>query len=147
MTDGSDDAAAVDGPTRAARDDAIDAFFRAMDAEDPEIVRPVLADGFLYRGLSGDFEGAEGLGRYLAEVRSISNVEHATTRRVHGAAASVVEGVATGRKEGDPFEARFCNVFEFRAADGGATGRAAGEGSADPDGERIRRVTVYLNDA
>ena len=118
-----------------ARDDAIDAFFEAMDAENPDVVRPSLADGFVYDSLSGEFEGVAGLDEYLSNVRSISDVAHETTRRVHDGGASVVEGVATGRKDGEPFEARFCNVFEFRF-EGDESGI---------DDARIGRVTVYLN--
>ena len=134
-----DDAIRDDASSHGAgRDGAIDAFFEAMDAEDPGIVRSALADGFVYDSLSGEFEGAAGLGEYLSEVRSISDVAHETTRRVHDGDVSVVEGVAAGDKEGEAFEARFCNVFEFDG-DGGE-GAAAGDAL-------IARVRVYLNRA
>lgn len=101
----------------ARRDDAIDRFFDAMDAERPEAIRDALADDFRFRTLSGTFEGVAGLREYVEEERSIDGIEHETTGRVHGGDAAVVEGVATGRKDGEPFEARFCNVFDFEGGD------------------------------
>lgn len=111
------------------RDDLIDAYFDAMDTADLDLVRPALAEGFVYESLSGDFEGASGLETYLEEVRGLSNTSHEVTLRAHGETASVAEGTVTGDGEDGHVEAGFCDVFEFDDAD-----------------ERITRIGVYLND-
>jgi ketosteroid isomerase-like protein len=112
------------------RDALIDAYFEAMDAEDLEVVRPALADDFVYESLGGDLEGFAGLETYLTELRGLSNTTHEVTLRVHDEDASVAEGTVTGEGEDGLTEADFCNVFEFDATD-----------------EGITRIGVYLNDA
>ena len=116
--------------SRADRDAMIDAYFDSMDAEDLDIVRPKLADGFVYESLAGDLEGFEGLETYMNERRGLSNTTHDVTLRVHDEAASTAEGTVTGDGEDGSVEAEFCNVFEFDADDTGIT-----------------RIGVYLNDA
>lgn len=108
----------------------IDAYFDAMDTDDLEIVRPVLADGFIYESLSGDLSGFSGLQTYMSELRGLSNTTHEITTVVHGKTASVVEGTVTGESSDGPVDVDFCNVFEF-----------------DADNEGITRISVYLNDS
>lgn len=112
------------------RNELIDAYFDAMDAADLEILRPVLAEDFVYESLSGDFEGVDGIETYLEDVRGLSNTTHEITSRVHGEDASVAEGVVTGESEDGRVESGFCDVFEFDGGD-----------------ERITRIGVYLNDS
>lgn len=113
------------------RNELIDAYFNAMDADNLDLVLPVLADDFLYQSLSGDLEGASGLRHYAEEVRSLSNSTHDVTLRIHGDGASVAEGIVSGETpDGDRTEANFCNVFEFDESD-----------------SEITRLAVYLNDA
>lgn len=116
--------------SESARDELIDAYFDAMDADDLEIVRPALAEGFVYESLSGDLEGFEGLETYMNELRGLSETTHEVTLRIHGDDASATEGVVTGGSEGGPVKAGFCNVFEFT-----------------DDDEAITRIRVHLNDA
>jgi hypothetical protein len=112
------------------RDELIDAYFDAMDAEELDVVRPALADGFVYESLSGDLAGFEGLETYMNELRGLSDTVHEVTLRMHGEAASVTEGTVTGEGDDGSVEAEFCNVFEF-----------------DEDDAGITRIGVYLNDA
>jgi len=112
------------------RNDLIDAYFDAMDAGDLELVRPALADDFVYESLAGDLEGFAGLETYMEELRGLANTTHEVTLRLHDGAASVAEGTVTGESGDGPAQAEFCNVFEF-----------------DADEERITRIGVYLNDA
>jgi ketosteroid isomerase-like protein len=112
------------------RDDLIDAYFAAMDAEDVDLVRPYLADGFVYESLSGDLDGAAGLATYVRELKTLSGTTHEITVRVHGDDASVAEGTVTGEGADGPVAVGFCDVFEFDDAD-----------------ERIERIAVYLDDA
>ena len=114
----------------AGRNELIDAYFDAMDEDDLEIVRPALADGFVYESLDGDLEGFAGLETYMNELRGLSGTTHDVTLRVHGADASVAEGTVTGDSENGPVEAEFCNVFEF-----------------DEEEQGLTRIGVYLNDA
>lgn len=117
--------------THADRDDLIDAYFSALDEEDLSIVEPYLDDSFVYESSAGVLEGFEGLQRYLGELRTSSNSTHETTQRVHGDAMSVAEGVVSAEgSDGEPFEAKFCDVFEF-----------------DPADAAITRIAVYLNTA
>lgn len=116
--------------SNADRNALIDAYFEAMDAADLEIVRPALADGFVYQSLGGDLEGFAGLETYMEQLRGLSNTTHEVTLRVHGETASVTEGTVTGEGEDGTVQADFCDVFEF-----------------DPAGEAITRIGVYLNDA
>ncbi len=111
------------------RNELIDAYFDAMDAEDLETVRPALAEGFVYESLSGDLEGLAGLETYMNELRGLSETTHEVTLRLHDQTASVAEGTVTGESEDGPVTADFCNVFEFDADDTGIT-----------------RIGVYLND-
>lgn len=112
------------------RNELIDAYFDTMDEEDLDIIRPVLADDFVYESLNGDLEGFEGIRRYMEELRGLSNTTHETTLRVHGETATAAEGWVSGDSRDGPVEAEFCNVFEF-----------------DDDDEHITRIAVYLNDA
>jgi ketosteroid isomerase-like protein len=112
------------------RDELIDAYFDAMDAEDLDIVRPALADDFVYESLDGDLEGFAGLETYMNELRGLSETTHEVTLRIHGETASVAEGTVTGESGDGSIEADFCNVFEFDGDEGGIT-----------------RIGVYLNDA
>lgn len=113
------------------RNELIDAYFDAMDAEDLARVRPVLADDFRYESLSGDLDGAAGLRRYVEERKALTDTTHRIDRRLHDAGGSVAEGVVTGAtSDGEQTSADFCDVFEF-----------------DGDDERITRIAVYLNDA
>lgn len=116
--------------SEADRNALIDAYFDAMDAEDLELVRPALADDFVYESLAGDLEGFGGLETYMQELRGLANTTHDVTLRVHDEAASVAEGTVTGDSEDGSVEAEFCNVFE-----------------SDAPHERITRTGVYLNDA
>lgn len=108
-----------------ARNEAIDAYFEALDTGELERVRPYLADSFVYESLAGDLNGFEGLHEYMEEHRSFSGTTHETTTRVHGETVTMAEGVVSGG--GD--ESDFCDVFEF-----------------DDDGN-VTRIAVYLNDA
>lgn len=112
------------------RNELIDAYFNAMDAEDLEIVRPALADDFVYESSAGNLEGYAGLKTYMEELRGFSDTTHDVTLRIHDETASVAEGTVTGETEDGPVEVDFCDVFEFDAAD-----------------EGITRIGVYLNDA
>lgn len=113
------------------RNDLIDAYFRALDENDPEIVRSSMADSIVYESLSGELQGFEGLRDYITDLRSVTNSEHEITRRIHDEDTSVVEGVVSGTgADGEPTEAKFCDVFEF----------------ADEE-ETIVRIGVYVNDA
>jgi ketosteroid isomerase-like protein len=108
-----------------ARNEAIDAYFQALDTGELERVRPYLADSFVYESLAGDLHGFEGLREYMEEHRSFSGTTHETTTRVHGEAMTMAEGVVSGGGG----ESDFCDVFEF-----------------DGDGN-VTRIAVYLNDA
>ncbi|WP_254525630.1 nuclear transport factor 2 family protein [Natrinema caseinilyticum] len=110
------------------RTTSIDAYFDALDAADFEIVRPALADGFVYESLSGDLAGRDGLKTYIEELRGLSNTTHDVTLLVHGETASVAEGTVVGENEDGSVE--FCDVFEFDAED-----------------DELTRVSVYVNDA
>ena len=112
------------------RDDLIDAYFRAMDADDLSIVEPALADGFVFESLGGDLEGFAGLQTYMDELRGMSNTTHEVDLRVHGENASAAEGTVTGDGEDGRVEADFVDVFEFSEGD-----------------EDITRIGVYLNDS
>lgn len=112
------------------RNALIDAYFEALDAEDLEIVRPALGDGFVYDSLAGELTGLDGLETYMEELRGLSNTTHEVTRRIHGEVVSVAEGTVTGETGEGSMTADFCNVFEFESDDGG-----------------ISRIGVYLNDA
>ncbi len=112
------------------RNELIDAYFDALDSEDPEIVRPALADGFVYESPSGDLEGFSGFETYMNELRGFSNTTHEVTRRIHDEDVSVAEGTVTGDGDGTSLQAGFCNVFEF-----------------DDDEAGLTRIAVYINDA
>lgn len=116
--------------TEADRDQLIDAYFEALDAEDPEIVRPAVADDVVYESLVGDLEGFAGLETYIEELREVSDSTHDVTLRVHDETASVVAGRVRGMAADGPMEAAFCDVFRF-----------------DTDDDRITQISVYLNDA
>lgn len=103
------------------RDRLIAAYFDAMDADDLELVRSAIADGFVYESLGGDLEGFEGLETYMNELRGFSDTTHELHRTIHDPAASVVEGTVTGDLDGESVAVDFCNVFEFDAGDGGIT--------------------------
>lgn len=111
------------------RDALIDAYFDAMDAGDLEIVRPALADDFVYESLSGDLEGFAGLQTYMEDLRGLSNTTHRVRLRIHDEEASATEGTVTGDGDEGSVSADFCNVFEFDDADAGIT-----------------RIGVHLND-
>jgi|GEM_PF-349536 len=112
------------------RNELIDAYFDAMDAEDLELVRPALADDVVFESLSGPLEGFSGFETYMNELRGLSDTEHELTNRVHGDDATAVEGTVTGESDDGPVEADFCDVFDF-----------------DADDEEITRIAVYLNDS
>jgi ketosteroid isomerase-like protein len=113
------------------RNELIEAYFTAIDDEEPEIARSALADGFVYESLLGRLEGFDGLVEYITELRSTSDSTHDLTRRIHDEDVSVVEGTVTGLDaEGEPTSADFCDVFEF-----------------DDEETAITRITVYLNDS
>ncbi|OVE85516.1 nuclear transport factor 2 family protein [Natronolimnobius baerhuensis] len=112
------------------RADLIQAYFDAMDEEDPAIARDALADEFVYESLSGTLEGFDGFARYVNELRGLSNSTHEVSLLVHDEDASVAEGTVTGEKDDGTLEAKFCDVVEF-----------------DEHEESITRISVYLNDA
>lgn len=111
------------------RDDLIDTYFEAMDAGDPGVAEPVLADGFVYESLGGRLEGVDGFRSYF-EGRTLSNTTHEIATRVHGADASVAEGTVTGEGPDGPVSVDYCDVFEF-----------------DEAGAAISRIAVYKNDS
>lgn len=112
------------------RTELIEAYFDAIDEEDPEIARSAFTDEFVYESLSGTLEGFEGFRRYVEELRGLSNSTHEISLLVHDADASVAEGTVIGENDEGTVEADFCDVFEF-----------------DADEEAITRISVYLNDA
>ncbi len=116
--------------SQADRDELIDAYFDAMDEEDPALARSAFADDFVYESLSGTLEGFSGFEEYVNELRGLSNSEHEISRRVHDEGAAVAEGTVTGEGDDGRVSADFCDVFEF-----------------DADDEEIARIAVYLNDA
>jgi ketosteroid isomerase-like protein len=111
------------------RNELIDAYFDALDADDPEIVRPALAEDFVYESPSGELEGFSGLKTYMEELRGLSNTTHEITLRIHDEHASATEGTVTGDGDGGNVTADFCDVFEFDESEDGIT-----------------RISVYLND-
>ncbi len=116
--------------SEAERNELIDAYFDAMDADDLDIVRPALAEGFVYESLNGDLEGFEGLETYMNDLRGLAKTTHDVRLRIHDEAASVTEGTVTGDSDDGPVEADFCNVFEFSDGD-----------------EGITRISVHINDS
>ena len=113
------------------RNDVIDTYFEALDQAEPEIVQESLADDFVYQSPGGEFEGAEGIRRYIEEVRTMSNSTHEITLRIHDDQASVAEGRVIGdTADGASVRVQFADVFEF-----------------DEDDEQLTRCAVYLNDA
>lgn len=115
--------------SEADRNELIDTYFEAMDAEDLDVLRPALADDVVFESLSGQLDGFSGFEQYMEELRGLSETTHDVTLRVHDD-ASVAEGTVTGESEDGTVEADFCDVFEF-----------------DVDDEQITRLAVYLNDA
>lgn len=111
------------------RNRLIDAYFAALDAEDVEPVRPVLADDFRYESLAGVYRGPAGLRRYIDD-RGFADTTHETTLRVHGESASFVEGTVTGTRHGEPATVAFSDVFAFDDAE-----------------EQLTRIAVYVNDS
>lgn len=111
------------------KDDAIDAYFSALDEEDPSLVQPVLAESFIYETSGGNrLDGYEGFKEYMTVHRGLSGTTHTVNNRVHGDSISVAEGVVTGRDgNDDSIEMNFCDVFEFDSA------------------QEITRAAVYLN--
>ena len=107
--------------SEADRDRLIAAYFDAMDADDLELVRDALGEGFVYESLAGDLEGFEGLETYMDELRGFSDTAHDLHRTIHDPAASVVEGTVSGDLDGEAVSVDFCNVFEFDDADEGIT--------------------------
>lgn len=113
------------------REDLIDAYFRALDENDPSIAESAVADDFVYDSLSGRLAGFAGLSEYITDRRSVTESDHQRTRVVHGDEASVVQGVVTGTNEdGERVEVDYCDVFEF-----------------DVDVDTISQISVYVNDA
>ena len=113
------------------RNDVIDTYFEALDQADPELVQGSLADDFVYQSPGGEFEGAEGIRRYIEEIRTMSNSTHEITLRLHDDQASVTEGRVTGdAADGESVQVQFADVFEF-----------------DEDDKKLTRCAVYLNDA
>jgi ketosteroid isomerase-like protein len=112
-----------------ARDDAIDAYFAALDEEDPSLVEPVLADSFVYETSGGNrLSGFAGFEEYMTVHRGLSNTTHTEQNRLHGDEVSFTEGVVTGSDgEGGSIEMNFCDVFEFNTDN------------------KIIRAAVYLN--
>lgn len=112
------------------REDRIDAYFRALDENDPSIAESAVTEDFVYESRAGSLAGFAGLADYITDRRTMTESDHEQTRVVHGDDVAVVEGVVTGTTEaGERVEVRFCDVFEFDAADG------------------ITTITVYVNDA
>lgn len=116
--------------TEADRNELIDAYFDALDEEDLDLVRPVLADDVVFESLSGPLGGVSGFETYMEELRGLSNTVHEVSLRVHDEDASVAEGTVTGESGDDTVVVDFCDVFEF-----------------DEDDERVTRVAVYVNKA
>lgn len=117
--------------TEAQRDELIDAYFEAMDTEDPSGLEARTAAEFRYESLSGVLEGYEGIRRYLDELRELSNTVHEANHRIHGENASAVEGTATAETpDGERLTIDFCNVFEF-----------------DDRDEQLTRIAVYVDSA
>lgn len=110
------------------RNELIDLYFEALDAEEASIAKDALSDDFVYVSSAGVLEGFEGFRTYIDELRSSSNSVHDVTLRVHDEAGSVAEGVVTADSPDGPVEKQFCDVFEF-----------------DENEDRLTRVAVYLN--
>jgi ketosteroid isomerase-like protein len=112
------------------REDLIEAYFAALDDEDPDHLEGSLGETFVYESLSEEFEGLGGFRTYMNDYRSFSGTDHDITTFVHGETASVAEGRVVGYDEGgERIEASFCDVFEFTDEE-----------------ETLTRITVYLND-
>lgn len=109
------------------RNAVIDAYFEAKDTDDVEVIEPFIDDAFEYEPLSTEaVRGPDGMRRYYDDLRPPGHTTHELLHRFHAETGSIVEGRVTGAIEGEPLDTRFCDVFEFDAADG-----------------RLRRVTVY----
>jgi len=116
--------------SEADRNELIDAYFDALDEEDLDLVRPVLADDVVFESLSGPLEGVSGCETYMEDLRGLSNTVHELSLRLHDADAAVVEGTVTGESGDDTVVVDFCDVFEF-----------------DEEDEHLTRVAVYVNKA
>lgn len=99
------------------RDELIDAYFGALDAEDFEQLEPHLAADFRYIHPETIATGV-GEMRAFFEERTRQNTVHEIHRRLHAEEGSVVEGRITGElADGTPREGQFCDVFDFDDAD------------------------------
>jgi len=108
------------------RDELIETYFAALDAESFDVLEDHLAAGFTYVHPDTTVEGIEGM-RSFFEQRAPQDTSHERHRTMHAAAASVVEGRITGElADGTPREGFFCDVFDF-----------------DDGEEQLTRVAVY----
>lgn len=99
------------------RDQLIDAYFAALDAEDFEQLEPHLAAEFRYVHPDTVADGIDGMRAFFDE-RARQDTTHEIHRRLHADGASTVEGRITGElADGTPREGHFCDVFDFDATD------------------------------
>lgn len=108
------------------RDDLIDAYFAALDAEDFDRLESHLATDFRYVHPDTTASGVDGMRAFFDE-RARQDTTHEIHRRLHAEDGSAVEGRLTGElADGTPREGHFCDVFDF-----------------DDDAAHLTRVAVY----
>lgn len=99
------------------RDELIDVYFAALDAEDFEQLEPHLATEFRYVHPDTIANGVDEMQAFFDE-RPRQDTAHEIHRRLHAEDGSVVEGRITGQlADGTPREGHFCDVFDFDATD------------------------------
>lgn len=108
------------------RDDLIETYFAALDAESFDRLEDHLAAGFTYIHPDTTVETIDGMRRFFDQ-RAAQDTSHEIHRTLHAADGSVVEGRITGElADGTPREGYFCDVFDF-----------------DDGEDRLTRVAVY----
>lgn len=101
----------------------MDAYFRALDQDDPDVLYPALASECVYLPPTEELRGRDCIYDYLVNERVARETVHKVTFKIHDTAASVCRGHVV---DSDGLTVQFANVFEF------------------DDGEKsITRIEVY----
>lgn len=97
------------------RDDVIDEYFAAIDAEEYDRLEAVFADGVEYHYFGGKVaRGVDEAIALLGEGRSFTNTTHTTSLRLHDGRVTVCEGTVEGELvDGGEATVDFMDRMEF----------------------------------
>jgi ketosteroid isomerase-like protein len=109
------------------RHSSIETYYDAIDEEEFDRIRTVMAEDVTYVTAHGEMNGVDSVVAYYTDERTVTNTTHQVVRELRDGDVWVCEGTVSGEYvDGGSFDGKYVGIFDFQ-----------------PDSEKIQHLSVY----